>query len=292
MKKTLKILALIMAILLLGLALFSCSEEKDSDKDNESSKKTVPLSDPDEAAEALRSNGYTVELNSEDERVFIRAYNGDDNHITIVYCKDKSTASDLYNETKESLEELKKENASDYEDLSVGRDGTVVWVGTKNAIKAASKINKNTSSNDNSFNDNKFSSEIEDSTESAIKETTLDTEISTSSAFISDPDKVVNAFKANGYSATKTYDDPDENVIVSVQAYYYATDGNFEMISIAYYKDVASASKGAQDASEYLTELQEEIISSGLSTELELNCLDTVVWIGTPNATKIALNIN
>ena len=290
MKKAIKILALIMAILLLGLALFSCSEEKESDKDDESSKKTVPLSDPDEAAKALKSNGYTVESESRGAGVFIRAYNGDDNHITIVYCKDKSTASDLYDEAKEYLEVLKKDNASDYENFSVGCDGTIVWKGTKDALKAASKINKNTSSNDNSFNDNKFSSEIEDSTESAIKET-LNTESSTSSAFISDPDKVVNAFKANGYSATKTYDDPDENVIVSVQA-YYTTDDSFEMISIAYYKDVASASKGAKDASEYLTELQEAIISSGLSTELELNRLDTVVWIGTPNATKIALNIN
>ena len=289
MKKAIKILALIMAILLLGLALFSCSEEKESDKDDDnSSKKTVPLSDPDEAAKALRSNGYTVELDSEDERVFIRAYNGErfstsDDFIEIAYNEDKSSAIDSYDNAKEYFESCKEEDEDRYEDASVGRDGTVVWVGTKDAIKAASKINKNTSSNDNSFNDNEFSSAKDDSTESAIKETTLDTESSTSSAFISDPDKVVNAFKAKGYLVEKISDNLPDEVTLYILA---GSTTNDHTIHFLYCESKTAANNMYEDM---LEEIQEEdMAGSGWVLSREGN----VVWFGYPDILKDVFGID
>ncbi len=291
MKKAIKILALIMAILLLGLALFSCSEEKESDKDDDkSSKKTVPLSDPDEAAKALRSNGYTVESDSEDEGVFIRAYNGErfstsDDFIEIAYNEDKSSAIDNYDSAKEYFESCKEEDEDRYEDASVGRDGTVVWVGTKDAIKAASKINKNASSNDNSFNDNEISSAKDDSTEAATAGTARpsDTEGTALSSIFSAPDEVIARIKAKGYLVEKISDNLPDEVTLYILA---GSTTNDHTIHFLYCESKTAANNMYEDM---LEELQEEdMAGSGWVLSRDGN----VVWFGYPDILKDVFGID
>ncbi len=105
MKNALKTLALLMAILLLGLALFSCSEEKESDKDDDqSSKKTVPLSDPDEVYAMLESNGYSMAIGSSgiNYEGFVRDVSGihSSGEILILYFENSSYADAAYEKMK------------------------------------------------------------------------------------------------------------------------------------------------------------------------------------------------
>lgn len=135
-----------------------------------------PNSDYEKAAEALEDAGYEVEVDDEDEDcIVIMAYNEDNmmDAIEIRYYADEDDADDAFEELEEELadaeeqiEEAKKmiEEAEEMaEELGIdvdeyldslkemgidadsiddieykcGQDGTMVWMGTPAAIKAA-----------------------------------------------------------------------------------------------------------------------------------------------------------
>ena len=125
MKKTVKIIALAMVALMLMLALVSCGAK--------------PNEDPDAAKKALEENGYTVVKLPISDEIFITAYKGDDS-IDITYYKDEAAAEEAYEEAKEEFNEMKDEAEELFEDfnLEIGQSGNMIWVGTPDAIKAAS----------------------------------------------------------------------------------------------------------------------------------------------------------
>ena len=158
MKKLVRILSLTLVVVMMCAALASCAS---------------PAKDPKDAAAALKENGYTVTVEGEKMVSALK----DDEFIVINYCDDKDEAKEMYEEAKDELadaeeelaeareelekakEELEKvkdnaiqkgiaegavaaaekivEMAEKYVGCEVGQSGTVVWLGTKQAIKDA-----------------------------------------------------------------------------------------------------------------------------------------------------------
>ncbi len=157
MKKTVRILSFALVAIMLCATLASCGG---------------PAKDPKDAAAALKENGYTV--TAETDKLVVAGKDGE--HVTINYCDDKEAADDLYknlvaeknkaeeklDEAEQKLKDAKKElddmedgigkaaqqaivdglqkavdEAKKLVDIEIGKSGNVVWVGTKDAIKAA-----------------------------------------------------------------------------------------------------------------------------------------------------------
>ena len=126
--------AILSCILVLGcvFALASCNPNKD----------------PEKAKEALEDAGYTVvlvddkEFLDEDMEANVTAYDKDGNYISIAYYADKDAAKEAYEEAEDGLEEAKEYlvellGLDEDVELEIGKSGKRVWVGTKDAIKAA-----------------------------------------------------------------------------------------------------------------------------------------------------------
>jgi len=104
-----------------------------------------PNKDPEAAKKALEDADYIVELEDEfDEdsklEAAIEAYSEDGkNLIEIYYFADAKDAKEAYDEAKENLDDMKelyKELGIEAE-IELGKSGKMVWMGTKDAIKAA-----------------------------------------------------------------------------------------------------------------------------------------------------------
>ena len=149
MKKTLRMLALVMAVLMCIFAVVACDSNKDAKEDTEKKEEVIkPNSDPAKAKENLEKAGYEVML-MDDESVLkllgidglvavISAMKGTDaeeaDAISIYYFKDSDSAKKAKeNEIiKEAIEAAKEEK-----DVSTGISGKILWMGTKAAVKAA-----------------------------------------------------------------------------------------------------------------------------------------------------------
>ena len=156
-----KKLLILVAVVLVGVILFATLSYRG------------PAKTADEACALLKENGYTVTVDGEK---VVSAVKGDD-YITITYCDDLETANKLYDEAaaalkraeealekaekaldekqdeiddmqdgplkeiaKEALVQLEKavEEAQKAADIEIGRSGTMVWVGTEQAVDDAS----------------------------------------------------------------------------------------------------------------------------------------------------------
>ena len=156
MKKFVRVLSFALVAVMLCATLVACSPAKTAE----------------EAAAALKENGYTLTVNTD---TVVSATKGDD-YITITYCSDEAAATKIYDEAAKGLEEAQKaledakkelDEAQDKVDsledglektlseavlelakeaynvaekaasFKVGQSGTVVWVGTAQAIKDA-----------------------------------------------------------------------------------------------------------------------------------------------------------
>ena len=126
--------AILLSVLCLGcvFALASCGK---------------PNKDPETAKKALEADKYVVDLYKDKEvddkvEAVVQAYTEDlENVITITYYKDKADAKDAYKDMKENVEKLEKyyKDSGFNVELEMGRSGAMVWIGTKDAIKAAKK---------------------------------------------------------------------------------------------------------------------------------------------------------
>ena len=104
-----------------------------------------PNKDPKKAAEALEDAKYMVELEDEFEEdskieAMIEAFSEDGkNFVSIVYYADADDAKEAYDEAKENLDDMKElyKELGIEADIEIGKSGKVVWMGTKDAIKAA-----------------------------------------------------------------------------------------------------------------------------------------------------------
>jgi len=57
--------------------------------------------------------------------------------IFIVFCEDRATAKDIKSEAEDMVEDVADMMDIDEDDLKLGRDGKVVYLGHKDAVKAA-----------------------------------------------------------------------------------------------------------------------------------------------------------
>ena len=106
-----------------------------------------PNADPDKAEEALEDNDYTVVVTDNDVALafygldnlecVITAFSEDDEDdaIMIFYFEEKEDADEAFD--SEVFEELAEEAEEDNEDVVVKKSGKMIYIGTKNAVKAA-----------------------------------------------------------------------------------------------------------------------------------------------------------
>ena len=137
MKKTIKILAATMIIVVFSMTLVSCGG---------------PNTDPDKALEALKENG--INLATKDDKAMPLVLKGlgiddvecvvsgtgkiDDEyaHITIIYFEEAEDAKDEWEAVKKYAVEDKEEEVKDSEWVCK-KSGNMIYFGTKNAIAAA-----------------------------------------------------------------------------------------------------------------------------------------------------------
>ena len=79
---------------------------------------------------------FEIHIEADEVECAMAAYKGD-KFIYILFCESFSAARDAKKDAKDFLELLIEANSSEYEDYKVGRDGKVVYLGHKDAIKAA-----------------------------------------------------------------------------------------------------------------------------------------------------------
>ena len=133
MKKLLKITALSLALLMMVLTLASCG---------------APNKDPAKAKAALEGNGYVVTLKDGklveivasalgiddlDAQIVAVSKEDIDDYITIYYFETKDAANAAW----EKIEEEADEKMKDEEDVVLKKSGTMIYYGSKNAVKAA-----------------------------------------------------------------------------------------------------------------------------------------------------------
>lgn len=121
MKKIISGVLLFAILAISALALVSCG---------------APNKDPEKAAQALKDEGYTVSNMTKDGVGVITAtkLNDTKKSITIIYCSDDDF-DDEYEYLKKKWDD-KKDN-DDYADYEFGKSGKMVYLGHKDAIKAA-----------------------------------------------------------------------------------------------------------------------------------------------------------
>ena len=142
-----------LALFLAALMLFSCvfvfaACDKDDDKDDKK-KEAVPNSDPEKAKEALEEAGYTVQYTDvgvDGIKAAIMATKADEDaeksdFIAITYYEDKDAANTAWEEAQDQIDGAKAMYATmtgrKESEIVVKKSGTMIYVGTKDAIKAA-----------------------------------------------------------------------------------------------------------------------------------------------------------
>ncbi|MBQ4587402.1 MAG: hypothetical protein IKC33_01120 [Clostridia bacterium] len=135
MKKSIKVLAMLLVVLTLSFAV-ACA----------------PNADPEKAKASLEENGYAVLLATDaislgvkelgfglehgDLVATLTAVNEDGEAITILYFAKSGKAKDFYKDNKDNLKKLTETDDSEKE-VVAKQSGKMIYVGTKAAIKAA-----------------------------------------------------------------------------------------------------------------------------------------------------------
>ena len=137
MKKVVKILALIMAVLMCIFAVVACSSDKDADA-------MKPNTDPNKVKQALEGKEYMVTVVDDGtvletlgvsglSSVISAVSNDKKDALAVYYFKDSDSAKKSYDVLKAEAEKSKKT----YGNVSVGIFEKMIWYGTETAIKAA-----------------------------------------------------------------------------------------------------------------------------------------------------------
>ena len=150
--KTFRILPLLLAVVLLALSLTSCASlfNKIVDGLDEAGvevrvRDTDMSTDYQTVAQRLTDAGYEVELSKETDSEIdcvatIRAYrymtDGTDG-ILIAYFKDQTASKAYWDENKDLVEKAMDEKAPLLSEVEYGINGSVVYCGTENAVKAS-----------------------------------------------------------------------------------------------------------------------------------------------------------
>ena len=134
MKKTIKLIALALVLMLSVVTLASC---------------LPPNGDPDKAIDALKDNDYVAVHDDtllpialklivvdgiEDVVTGSAIIDKKAEHVTIIYFEDADAAKDAWDDVKEYAEE--KDKKEDDSDWTIAKFGKMIWYGTEAAIKA------------------------------------------------------------------------------------------------------------------------------------------------------------
>ncbi len=141
MKKLFKLMLTAIMSVVIVLTVCACGmssdwrEVRDNLKDEHFEVQTAST---DEYIEEYLSDYY---LNSvadvDDVECLLIAYSADGEMLVAVFCKDKDVAKDLYDFVDENIGDFEEELGLEDKDIEFDRDGTVVYLGTEDAIKAA-----------------------------------------------------------------------------------------------------------------------------------------------------------
>ena len=126
MKKSItKIIALSLVAVMMCFALASCG---------------APNKNPEKAKAALEKAGYTVqytEANPDEAEgvtgVLVATEKDSENGVYIIYFESASAAKDAWKDAKDEINELAKEQ----KDFVAKQSGSMIYYGTKDAVKAA-----------------------------------------------------------------------------------------------------------------------------------------------------------
>ena len=139
MKKSIKLIALSLVLVMAVLALASCA---------------APNADPDKAEDALEKNDYAVQkYEGKISTGFISLAIGEDvecaitaekydkeaekmEFLCVLYFEDADAANDAWEKAQDYAEDQKDDDVED-SDWVVDKSGKMIWFGTKNAVKAA-----------------------------------------------------------------------------------------------------------------------------------------------------------
>lgn len=132
MKKLIKLSALALVLIMMVAAFASCA---------------APAKDPKDAKKALEDADYEVMLIDDETTLkymgvdgltaYLYAFNEDEEGIYIYYFEDKDAANDAWEDIEKEVEELKEAAEEEDVELIVKKSGSMIWYGTKAAIKAA-----------------------------------------------------------------------------------------------------------------------------------------------------------
>ena len=134
MKTFAKVLALALVAVMMCAALVSCGG---------------PNADPEKAAKALEEAGYEVhytEVGAAGIKAAVVAVKLDEeaekaDFINITYYEDKEAANTAWDEAQDEIDEAKASMAEMYgceeSEIVIKKSGTMIYVGTKDAVKAA-----------------------------------------------------------------------------------------------------------------------------------------------------------
>ena len=132
MKKLIKLSALALVLIMMVAAFASCA---------------APAKDPKDAKKALEDADYEVMLIDDKDALkytgvdgltaYLSAMNEDGEGIMIYYFEDKDAANDAWEDIEKAAEEMAEEAEEDDPEITWKKSGSMIWIGTKAAIKAA-----------------------------------------------------------------------------------------------------------------------------------------------------------
>ena len=140
-KNFIRILSLVLVFVLMGAIFVACDKKDDKD---DRKKDSAPNKDPKKAEEDLKEAGYEAHLIEYDEvgeeglKATLVASKGED-IVQIAYYDNKEAATKAYETAKERYDAAKEiaEAAGVEYDMILKQAGTMVYMGTKQAVKDA-----------------------------------------------------------------------------------------------------------------------------------------------------------
>ena len=132
-----KILSMILVCILTVGCVFALASCGAPNKDPKAAKAALEEADYKVTLlEGMLLEGAAAAIGVEDLDAMLTAFK-DDDAISIYYFEEKEDAEEAYEKLEELYNEAKEEADEDDPEIKLGKSGNMIWMGTKNAIKAA-----------------------------------------------------------------------------------------------------------------------------------------------------------
>ena len=132
-----KILSMILVCVLMLGCVFTLASCGAPNKDPKAAKAALEEADYKVTLlEGILLEGAAASIGVEDLDAMLTAFK-DDDAISIYYFEEKEDAEEAYEKLEKLYNEAKEKADEDDPEIKLGKSGAMVWIGTKNAIKAA-----------------------------------------------------------------------------------------------------------------------------------------------------------